>query len=155
MGSCQSTSTLDQRTDDNFGCSAMRQVKPFLWRGDLGINCGDLRRFGVICGDLRWFAANSIGDMFLLPNQILGGAQPPGPLFLWKTEIGGPWPPSPPENMFSGFHQPNGDTLAARGLEEPCASFPDFCNNRQFPVIYCVSSRLCTLFQWIIHDFEE
>ena len=30
-------------------------------------------------------------------------------------------------------------TLAARGLEEPCASFPGFCNNRQFPV----SSRLC------------
>jgi len=51
-------------------------------------------------------------------------------------------------------------TLAARGLEEPCASFPDFCNNRQFPVIYCV--RLCTLFRRIsdsrftwIHDFEE
>ena len=26
------------------------------------------------------------------------------------------------------------NTLAARGLEEPCVSFPDFCNNRQFPV---------------------
>jgi hypothetical protein len=26
-------------------------------------------------------------------------------------------------------------TLATRGLEEPCASFPDFCDNRQFPVI--------------------
>jgi len=38
------------------------------------------------------------------------------------------------------------NTLAARGLEEPCASFPDFCDNRQFHVIYCVSSRLCTLF---------
>ncbi len=25
-------------------------------------------------------------------------------------------------------------TLAARGLEEPCASFPDFCDNRQFHV---------------------
>ncbi len=25
-----------------------------------------------------------------------------------------------------------------------CASFPDFCNNRQFYVIYCVYSRLCT-----------
>ncbi len=37
------------------------------------------------------------------------------------------------------------DTLAAHGLEEPCASFPDFCNNRQFHVIYCVSSCLCTL----------
>jgi hypothetical protein len=53
-------------------------------------------------------------------------------------------------------------TLAARGLEEPCASFPDFCNNHQFHVIYCVSSRLCTLFRRIsdsrftwIHDFEE
>ncbi len=53
-------------------------------------------------------------------------------------------------------------TLAARGLEEPCASFPDFCDNRQFPVIYCVFSRLCTLFRRIsdsrltwIHDFEE
>ena len=52
--------------------------------------------------------------------------------------------------------------LAARGLEEPCASFPDFCNNCQFPVIYCISSRLGTLFQRIsdsrftwIHDFEE
>ncbi len=53
-------------------------------------------------------------------------------------------------------------TLAARGLEEPCVSFPDFCDNRQFHVIYCVSSRLCTLFRRIsdsrftwIHDFEE
>ena len=54
------------------------------------------------------------------------------------------------------------NTLAARGLEE-CASFPDFCDNRQFhDVIYCVSSRLCTLFRRIsdsrftwIHDFEE
>ena len=41
-------------------------------------------------------------------------------------------------------------------------SFPDFCNNCQFPVIYCISSRLGTLFQRIsdsrftwIHDFEE
>jgi len=34
-----------------------------------------------------------------------------------------------------------GDTLAARGLEEPCASFPDFCDT---------DSR----FTWI-HDFEE
>ena len=41
-------------------------------------------------------------------------------------------------------------------------SFPDFCNNRQFHVIYCVSSRLCTLFRRIsdsrftwVHDFEE
>jgi hypothetical protein len=23
-------------------------------------------------------------------------------------------------------------TLAVSGLEEPCASFPDFCDNRQF-----------------------
>ena len=53
-------------------------------------------------------------------------------------------------------------TLAARGLEVPCASFPDFCDNPQFHVICCVSSRLCTLFRrmsdsqftWI-HDFEE
>ena len=37
------------------------------------------------------------------------------------------------------------NALAARGLEEPCASFPDFCNNRQFHVIYCVSSGLCIL----------
>ena len=28
-------------------------------------------------------------------------------------------------------------------------SFPDFCNNRQFPFTYCVFSRLCTLFQRI------
>ncbi len=41
-------------------------------------------------------------------------------------------------------------------------SFPDFCNNCQFPVIYSISSRLGTLFQRIsdsrftwIHDFEE
>jgi len=54
------------------------------------------------------------------------------------------------------------NTLAAHGLEEPCASFPDFCDNRQFHVIYCVSSHLCTLFRRIsdsrftwIHDFEE
>jgi len=52
-------------------------------------------------------------------------------------------------------------TLAARVLEEPCASFPDFCENRQFHVIYyCVSSCLFTLFRTIsdarftwIHDF--
>ena len=31
-------------------------------------------------------------------------------------------------------------TLAARGLEER-ASFPDFCDNRQFHAIYCVYSR--------------
>jgi len=37
-------------------------------------------------------------------------------------------------------------TLAARGLEEPCVSFPDFCENCQFHVIYCVSSRLCIYF---------
>jgi len=48
------------------------------------------------------------------------------------------------------------------GLEEPCASFPDFCDNRQFHVIHCASSRLCNLFRRIsdlrftwIHDFEE
>ena len=53
------------------------------------------------------------------------------------------------------------NTLAARRLEEPCASFPDFCDNPQFHVIYCVSSRLRTLFQRIfdlrftwIHDFD-
>ncbi len=52
--------------------------------------------------------------------------------------------------------------INTRCAEEPCASFPDFCDNRQFHVIYCVSSRLCTLFQRIsdsrftwIHDFEE
>ncbi len=39
------------------------------------------------------------------------------------------------------------NTLAARGLDEPCASFPDFCDNRHFHVIYCVYSRLCTLFR--------
>ena len=45
------------------------------------------------------------------------------------------------------------NTLAARGLEE-CASFPDFCNNRQFhDVIYCVYSRLCTLFRRISYLF--
>ena len=56
----------------------------------------------------------------------------------------------------------NNLTLAARGLEEPCASFPDFCDNHQFHIIYCVSSHLCTLFRRIsdsrftwIHDFEE
>ena len=42
-------------------------------------------------------------------------------------------------------------TLAARGLEEPCASFPDFYNNRQFPLIYCVSSRLCITPEFSIH----
>ena len=55
------------------------------------------------------------------------------------------------------------NTLDARGgLEEPCVSFPDFCNNCQFPVIYCISSHLGILFQRIsdsrftwIHDFEE
>jgi len=62
----------------------------------------------------------------------------------------------------STLEQAKCKTLAACGLEEPCASFPDFCNNCQFPFIYCVSSRLCTLFQRIsdsrftwIDDFEE
>ena len=61
-----------------------------------------------------------------------------------------------------GAHRIDINTLTARGLEEPCASFPDFCDNHQFHVIYCVSSRLCTLFRRIsdsrftwIHDFEE
>ena len=42
-----------------------------------------------------------------------------------------------------------GNTLAARGLEEPCASFPDFCDNCQFHVIYCVSSYFE---EFLIHD---
>ena len=54
-------------------------------------------------------------------------------------------------------------TLAVRGLEEHCASFPDFCDNYQFHVISCVYSHLwCTLFRRIsdswftwIHDSEE
>jgi len=53
-------------------------------------------------------------------------------------------------------------SLLVGWMEEPCASFPNFCDNRQFHVIYCVSSRLCTLFRRIfdsqftwIHDFEE
>jgi len=39
-------------------------------------------------------------------------------------------------------------TLTARGLEDggTCASFPDFCDNHQFHVIYCVYSHSCTLF---------
>jgi hypothetical protein len=49
-------------------------------------------------------------------------------------------------------------TLAARGLEEPYASFPGFCNNRQFPVIlsfmYFISKNSDSRFTWI-HDFEE
>jgi len=46
-------------------------------------------------------------------------------------------------------------TLAVCGLGEPCASFPDFCDNRQFHVIYCVSSHLCTILyfeEFLIHD---
>jgi hypothetical protein len=50
-------------------------------------------------------------------------------------------PPFPPPSVL-----PPPNTLAARGLEEPCVSFPDFCNNCQFPVIYCISS------QFLIHD---
>jgi hypothetical protein len=46
-----------------------------------------------------------------------------------------------------------GKTLAARGLEEHIyASFPDFCDNRPFYVIFCVS-RLCTFFkEFLIYD---
>jgi len=58
------------------------------------------------------------------------------------------------------YHYLGVGTLATRGLEEPFVSFPDFCDNHQFHVIYCVSSRLCTLFRRIsdsqftwIHDF--
>jgi len=42
-------------------------------------------------------------------------------------------------------------TLAASGLEEPCGSFPDFCDNRQFHVIYL----LCFLsfMQFILKNF--
>lgn len=102
MGSCQSTSTLDQRTDDNFGCYAMRQVKPFLWRGDLGINCGDLRRFGVICGDLR-----PIQLAVCFCCQILGGAQPQAPFSCREPKLGGHGPLSPLKTCFlvsSGVH---------------------------------------------------
>ena len=70
-----------------------------------------------------------------------------------------------PHTAFLVLPRANGGaiTLAARGLEEPCLSFPDFCDNCQFHVIYCVSSHLCTSlfrrfsdsrFKWI-HDFEE
>ena len=57
-------------------------------------------------------------------------------------------------------------TLAGRGLEEHCASFPDFCDNRQFHVIYSTLGTVFPLvyvlyrrisdsrFTWI-HDFEE
>ena len=45
-----------------------------------------------------------------------------------------------------GWHEKN---LAARGLEEPCASFPDFFDYHQFHVIYCVSSRLFSFFRRI------
>ena len=56
-----------------------------------------------------------------------------------------------------------GETLAARGLKEPCASFTDFCDNRRFHVIYStVFPLICTLFRRIsdsrftwIHDLEE
>jgi hypothetical protein len=56
-------------------------------------------------------------------------------------------------------HQPScactHNTLAARGLEEPCASFPDFCDNHQFHIIYCVYSRLCKVLffeEFLIHE---
>jgi len=31
------------------------------------------------------------------------------------------------------------ETLAARGLEGTCANYPDFFENHQFHVIYCVT----------------
>jgi hypothetical protein len=40
------------------------------------------------------------------------------------------------------------ETLAARGLEEHVQiSYPDFFENHQFHVIYCVNSRICTFFE--------
>ena len=42
-----------------------------------------------------------------------------------------------------------------RGLEEPCASFPDFCNNRQFHVIYSTVFPLVYVLyfeEFLIHD---
>ncbi len=32
--------------------------------------------------------------------------------------------------IIGAFLKTQRHTLAARGLEEPCASFPDFCDNR-------------------------
>jgi len=44
-----------------------------------------------------------------------------------------------------------GKTLAARGLEEPCASFPDFCDNR---ILLCFLSFMYVLYfeEFLLHD---
>jgi len=50
---------------------------------------------------------------------------------------------------------PINNTLAARGLEEPCASFPDFCDNCQFHVIYSTVFPLVYVLyfkEFLIHD---
>jgi len=40
-----------------------------------------------------------------------------------------------------------------RGLEEPCASFPDFCDNRQFHVITMFPLISVLYFEeFLIHD---
>ena len=55
--------------------------------------------------------------------------------------------------MFSGFHQPNGDTLAARGLEEPVrvslifAIIVSFLLFTVFPLVYVVYFE-----EFLIHD---
>jgi len=46
-------------------------------------------------------------------------------------------------------------TLAAHGMEEPCAGFPDFCDNRQFHVIYSTVFPLVYVLYFkeiLIHD---
>ena len=66
----------------------------FLWRGDLAIICGVLRRFAAFSGVFL-----RIGYKFLLPDQIFGGAQTPTP-FSGRLKIiakmGGQMPPPPP-----------------------------------------------------------
>ena len=148
MGSCQSTSTLDQRTDDNFGCYAMRQVKPFLWRGDLGINCGDLRRFGVICGDLR-----PIQLAVCFCCQILGGAQPQAPFSCREPKLGGHGPLSPLKTCFLVSTSPTGIhslRVGWRNLVRVSLIFAiivSFLLFTVFPLVYVLYFK-----EFLIHD---
>ena len=45
--------------------------------------------------------------------------------------------------------------LRVHGLGEPCASFPDFCNNCQFHVIYCelkIIQTLVDVWEYLSHN---
>jgi hypothetical protein len=74
--------------------------------------------------------ACALGLGVLTPHTMVGAKTAP------RHGCGEKWFFGPGMNVHRILYNfQHANTLAARGLEEPCASFSDFCNNRQFHVI--------------------